>query len=219
MPKIGILIDGRRIEAEEGERVLEVALRHGIFIPNLCYRPGAEEPFAGCRLCWVEVEGKSRPATSCTEVVRDGMVVRTDTEPVRRLQRSALRLLLSAHHIDCRNCYANKRCALQQLAKQLDVKLKIRGLRDLSGREPLDGTLGSILYDKNRCVLCARCTACSKEQDLGVFHLAKRGLQMRVAVFPGKGDSESLEGCRKQCPVGALIPADAELHIGSLKAD
>jgi bidirectional [NiFe] hydrogenase diaphorase subunit len=203
-----ICVDDRKIEAEEGDSVLQASLRSGIFIPHLCYRSDSEETFAGCRLCFVEVEGQQKPVTSCTQLVRDGMSVRTDTDRVRRLQRSALRLLLSAHHIDCRNCYANHRCQLQQLARALNVKFKVTGLRDLSTREPLDTTLGSVVYDKNKCVLCGRCVRCAKEQGAGAFHFAHRGLQTRIAVFPHHGDQEPPDSCWKECPVGALFPAE-----------
>jgi bidirectional [NiFe] hydrogenase diaphorase subunit len=213
MSGVNIIIDDREVQAQGGERVLGVALRNGIFIPHLCYRAGSDDAFAGCRLCFVEVEGKPTPVTSCTLLVRDGMVVRTDTELVRRLQRSALRLLLSSHHVDCKNCHANGRCQLQKIALALKVKLKVRGLRDLSTREPLERALGSILYDRNRCVLCGRCVRCAREQGIGVFRFAHRGLGTRITLFPHHGDRESLEACAQECPVGALIPARGEASV------
>jgi formate dehydrogenase major subunit/NADH-quinone oxidoreductase subunit G len=208
MKTVQFIIDGRQVEAQEEEKVLQAALRNGIFIPHLCGGSNGEEPFAGCRLCFVEVEGRPRPVTSCTETARSGMVVRTDTERVRRLQRSALRLILSNHHIDCGKCYANRRCRLQELGRALRVKLKISGLRDLSTREPPDTTLGDVVYDRNKCVLCGKCVQWARESGTGVFHFARRGLQTRIAVFPHRGDPASLVRCWEVCPVGALVPAD-----------
>ncbi len=207
MGRVRIVIDGMEVEAEEGRRLIEVALEKGIFVPHLCFLPQLEESYAGCRLCLVHVEGKARPVTSCTEPVREGMVVQTDTPTVRRLQRSALRLLLSAHHVDCGNCYANKRCALQDLSKRLGVKLKGKEMRDLSTRLPLDETLGHILYDPNKCIHCGNCVRVSKALGIGSFHFSQRGLKMRVSLFPSEATPEELQRCMEVCPVGALIPS------------
>ncbi len=186
--------------------MLPVALRNDIFVPHLCEAPGSLEPFAACRLCFVEVEGKAKPVTACTEPVREGIRVRTDSPMVRRLQRSALRLLLSAHHIDCRNCHANRRCKLQEIGRALRVRLRVTGLRDLSTRDPLDRTLSDLAYDRNRCVLCGRCVALSLQRGDGLFRFAHRGLETRIAIFPPPGGQEPLGTCAQECPVGALIP-------------
>jgi|YNPBryantNP2012_1023418.scaffolds.fasta_scaffold21289_2 bidirectional [NiFe] hydrogenase diaphorase subunit len=208
MSEVAIVIDDMEVKAKEGRRLIDVALEHGIFIPHLCHLPEIEDSYAGCRMCLVEVDGKARPVTSCTERVRPGMMVRTDTPMVRRLQRSALRLLLSAHHVDCGNCYANKRCALQDLSKRLGVKLKVKEMRDLCPRLPLDETLGHVLHDPNKCVHCGNCVRLSQRLGIGAFHFSRRGLKMRVSLFPSGASKEELERCMKVCPVGALIPAE-----------
>jgi formate dehydrogenase major subunit/NADH-quinone oxidoreductase subunit G len=207
MAKVWIQIDDREIEADTEETILRAAMRNHIFIPHLCHRPDEEEPFGGCRLCFVEVEGKRNPVASCTVPVREGMRIRTDTEPVRRLQRSALRLLLSAHHIDCGSCHANRNCRLQELSRALSVKLKVAGLRDLSRREAPDATLENVVYDANKCVLCGICVRCARETGSHVFHFARRGLETRVALFPPADASASPTPCWRECPVGALYPA------------
>ncbi len=145
------------------------------------------------------------------------MVIQTNTEPIRRLQRSALRLILSTHHIDCKNCFANRRCGLQEISKKLGVKLKIERLRDLSRRDPLDFTLQSIVCDPNKCVLCGACIRLCKIEGRGAFHFSQRGIQTRLAIFPGKENPKFLERCHEVCPVGALIPPDATKHIESMK--
>ena len=126
MPKL--LVDNKEIEVKEGTTLLKACLDNGIYIPNLCYLEGMEAPPASCRMCFVEIEGVEKPITSCTVKVKDDMVVKTDTLSVRRLQRAAFRLLLSVHHVDCKNCQANKKCELQHLAKFLKVGLKPKHL-------------------------------------------------------------------------------------------
>jgi formate dehydrogenase major subunit/NADH-quinone oxidoreductase subunit G len=207
MSQVKIRLDGREILAEEGRVLLDVALENGAFIPHLCHLPHLEDAYAGCRLCFVEVEGVARPITSCTERVRPGMVVRTDTPLVRRLQRSALRLLLSTHRVACEECPANKRCGLQEMARKLKVKLKVKGLRDLSAAPVLDATLGRVLYDPSKCVLCGICVRLCSEEGTGGFHFSQRGLKTRIAPFAQGGDPELLERCRDACPVGALLSA------------
>jgi NADH dehydrogenase/NADH:ubiquinone oxidoreductase subunit G len=216
MQALRMNIDGIEVEARQGEKILDVASRNGIFIPHLCNEPTLDDAFAGCRLCLVEVEGRPRPVTSCTEIVRDGMVVRTNTESIRRLQRSALRLLISDHHVDCKRCYANRRCRLQDLARELSVKLKVKGLRDLSRRDPIDRTLGSVFHDANKCVLCGRCVRRSHNEGMGRFHFSGRGLGTRIVSFPGDEAPELLKWCLDVCPVGALIPPDAIEQIQSV---
>ncbi|MBW2193141.1 MAG: (2Fe-2S)-binding protein, partial [Deltaproteobacteria bacterium] len=79
-------VDGRSIQAPQGVTLLQACLDNDIYIPNLCFLADYQNPPASCRLCFVEIDGEEKPVTSCTVGVADGMVVRTDTSPVRRLQ-------------------------------------------------------------------------------------------------------------------------------------
>jgi bidirectional [NiFe] hydrogenase diaphorase subunit len=209
MEHVLLEIDGLQIEAKPGESVLEAALNHSVFIPHLCHGEGDQEHFGGCRLCFVEIQGKPTPVTSCTQPVKPGMIVRTNTETVRRLQRSALRLLLSNHRVNCVGCFAHKRCRLQELSRALGVGLKVSGLKDLSLEECIDKSLGKVLYDRSKCVLCGQCVSWARANKTGVFQFVGRGLATRIGLFPFEGDQEILEGSWDVCPVGALFPADA----------
>src|SRR4030042_347198 len=90
------VLDGRPIETTAGKTVLQAALDAGVYIPHLCYSP-ILEAYGGCRLCFVEVEGVRDPVASCTTPVRDGMVVRSETEGIRALRRMTVGLLISEH--------------------------------------------------------------------------------------------------------------------------
>jgi len=79
---VKLVVDNKEIETEEGNNVLQACLDNDIYIPNLCYLKEMDNPPGSCRLCFVEIVGYSRPVTSCTENVKEGMVVTTNTEPV-----------------------------------------------------------------------------------------------------------------------------------------
>ena len=113
--KACFVLDGRLIETTAGKSVLQAALDAGVYIPHLCYSP-ILEAYGGCRLCLVEIEGVRDPITSCTTPVRDGMVVRSETDRINALRRMTASLLISEHVGDCLTCRANQRCELQRVA-------------------------------------------------------------------------------------------------------
>src|SRR5512142_22200 len=99
-PAIRIEVDGRVVEGREGQTILEVCRDNGIEIPTLCYEPKLPG-FGACRMCVVEVEGEEHPPISCSRAAEAGMVVRTQTEEVRRLRRTNLELIFSDHNAYC----------------------------------------------------------------------------------------------------------------------
>src|SRR4030042_6410078 len=118
--KACFVLDGRPIETTAGTSVLQAALDAGVYIPHLCYSP-ILEAYGGCRLCLVEIEGVRDPTTSCTTPVRDGMVVRSETERINALRRTTASLLISEHVGDCLTCRANQRCELQRGASHVGI--------------------------------------------------------------------------------------------------
>ena len=161
---IKIIIDEKEIEAEEGANLLETCLHNDIYIPNLCYVEGMKMASASCRLCLVEIEGKADPLPSCTVIVKEGMRVRTDTGRVRNLQKAALELLLSAHEVDCGHCPANKKCALQRIAKFLKAGLKPKRLEKLLKKSLQTAEHPVLDFYSNRCVLCGKCIYVCREK-------------------------------------------------------
>lgn len=198
------------IQAEEGANLLEVCLENNIYIPNLCHLSDMKEPPASCRLCFVEMDGKKEPVASCTLKVKAGMIIKTGTPAVRRLQRSALQLLLSAHHVDCGPCPANKKCVLQDMAKFLKVGLKPRHLENvIEVSEPV-GDHSCLLFYPNRCVLCGKCVhVCRRRQEKPHLSFAKRGLNTTITFYGEQNldetPCESCLDCVEICPVSAII--------------
>jgi bidirectional [NiFe] hydrogenase diaphorase subunit len=207
--KVPLTVDNRVIQVDSGQNLLQACLENGIYIPNLCYIEGIKRPFASCRLCFVEIEGEKRPVTACTRTITGGMFVRTDTGPVRQLQRSALELLLSVHEVDCGHCTANRKCELQKLARMLKVKLK----SDTLDRQLKDTGIGCshplLDYYPNRCVLCGKCVyICRERNEKPVLSFIKRGFDTVISL---NWDEDTLKipckgclACIEVCPVGAI---------------
>jgi formate dehydrogenase major subunit/NADH-quinone oxidoreductase subunit G len=210
MKTISLTIDGKRISANEGEKLLWVALGNGIYIPNLCGLQDNSEPLGACRLCFVEVEGKEKPVTACTETVTDGMVIDTRGGKALRLARTAFELLMSSQPVDCTHCAKNGSCELQQIAHHLNIKLKSNRFRRILRELPIDDSSSVFTYDPNKCVLCGRCVwVCRERLGIGAIGFAYRGFQRVVTTFAGEAfaDSKCQEcgECVRVCPCGALV--------------
>ena len=207
---IKLIVDNKEIETKEGLTVLQACLDNEIYIPNLCYLKEMDNPPGSCRLCLVEIGEYNQPITSCTVKVKEGMVVRTDTEHIRRLQRTAFELLLSVHHVDCRNCPANKKCELQRISKFLHFGLKLKRVEQLEREVKVEQDHPFLEYVSNRCVLCGKCVfVCQKKNGKAMLSFAKRGLDTVISFF-GEEDKASTickecYACAEICPVAALI--------------
>jgi bidirectional [NiFe] hydrogenase diaphorase subunit len=212
---VTLMVDNRKIEAQEGVTVLQACLENGIYIPNLCYQNEMDNPPASCRLCFVEIEGSSQPVTSCRVKVQDGMVIRTNTEHVRRLQRTAFELLLSSHHVDCKNCPANRNCELQRIAKFLHFGLKLTRLEQLERELKVEDEHPYLEYVPSRCVLCGRCIfVCKKMNGQPMLSFARRGLETVISFFGEQEEArvtcKQCYACAEICPVAALLIKDSE---------
>jgi predicted molibdopterin-dependent oxidoreductase YjgC len=207
---ITIQIDNQTIEVGKGANLLVTCLDEGIYIPNLCYLAGMAHPPASCRLCFVEIEGSDHPVCACKISVDREMVVRTDTPRVRRLQKTALQLLLSVHDVDCKNCPANRQCALQDMARFLKVALKSKGLDVFLKTSGIDRRHPRLDYYPNRCVLCGKCVyICRKQHRRVELTFAKRGFDTVISFFDlqdaPSAFCKTCNACAEVCPVAALI--------------
>ena len=210
---VGILVDDRKLTVKEGRSVLQACLENDIYIPNLCSMEDLPHPEASCRLCFVEVAGIEQPVTACTMRVSDGMVVKTDTPPVRRLQRSGLRLLLSVHDLDCKNCPSNKKCALQDLARFLKTGLKSKDLETFLKQVNVVDSHPCLTYYPNRCVLCAKCI---HECRLSRGH--PQILQLLAGMMP-PDRAAALQQHLDQCDACADLVAWAAVTSGANQSD
>jgi predicted molibdopterin-dependent oxidoreductase YjgC len=165
---------------------------------------------ASCRLCFVEVAGRSGPVPACTVTVEEQLAVRTATPAVRRLQKAGLRLLLSVHRVECKNCPANRRCELQRLARFLQVGLKPGKLAPHFKQPEIDSSHPCLDYYPNRCVLCGKCVhACRGQHRDVVLTFANRGFDTVVGYYGLPSDAvracQGCHACADVCPVAALV--------------
>jgi len=206
---VKLIVNKQELQVDEGKTLLQACLDNGIYIPNLCHIHGTDNPSASCRLCFVEIEGEDKPISSCTVKAKDGIIVKTDTPSVRRLQRTAFKLLMSVHRVDCGHCPANKKCELQRIAKFLKVSLKPKGLEQRLKEPELDEDHPFLNYYPNRCVLCGKCViVCKDQHGRALLTFAKRGLDTVVSSY-GEKDVSTLScdtclACIQICPVSAI---------------
>ncbi len=211
-----VIIDSKEITVSPDEKILWAALRSGVYIPHLCAIKEAELPFGGCRLCLVEMEvgGKREMVTACSEPVREGMKIYTETEKIARMRRMAFELIMSDHHIDCQRCAKRKECELIKTASFLKVKLAPKRLRSLVRDFPIDDSHPSFAYDPRKCVKCGKCVWMCQKMGISFLDFANRGFEMVISTFDhiplAATGCESCFECVKACPTGALYFKEAE---------
>lgn len=212
---ISVVIDDQTISVTPGTVLLQACLNNGIYIPNLCHIQKAKRPSASCRLCFVEIDGRNQPVPACTVKITKPITVFTKTEAVRRLQRTAFNLLLSVHEVTCKTCPANKRCALQEIARFLRVGLKVKGLPlQLKPQTRIDSH-PAITYWPNRCILCGHCiAACRDASGNPQMTFAGRGFDTVINFYMSPDATSNHATCADciacidACPVGALTLKD-----------
>ena len=200
-----ITINGKKVEFTDEKNVLSIIRKAGIDIPTLCYHSELST-FGACRLCTVE-DDRGKLFASCSEEPRDGMVIYTHTERLRKHRKLIVELLLAAHCRDCTTCVKSGECKLQELAHSMGV-LKVR-YDNYNEVRPIDYSSPAIVRDPNKCILCGNCVrVCSELQGLGVLGFANRGTEATVTpAFEKKlsaTDCVSCGQCRVFCPTGAL---------------
>ncbi|GAB7519768.1 NADH-quinone oxidoreductase subunit G [Rhodococcus sp. no. 34] len=203
---VTLTIDGRELQVPKGTLIIRAAEMIGTQIPRFCDHP-LLDPVGACRQCIVEVEGQRKPVASCTTPVADGMVVTTQlTSPVaEKAQRGVMELLLINHPLDCPVCDKGGECPLQNQAMSTGRTESRFGEEKRTYPKPIPLS-SEILLDRERCVLCARCTRFSGQIAGDPFiDLLERGALQQVGIYANEPFESYFSGNTIQvCPVGAL---------------
>ncbi|MCW8216506.1 MULTISPECIES: NADH-quinone oxidoreductase subunit G [Streptomyces] len=206
---VTLTIDGIEISVPKGTLVIRAAELLGIEIPRFCDHP-LLDPAGACRQCIVEVEGQRKPMASCTITCTDGMVVKSQiTSPVaEKAQKGVMELLLINHPLDCPVCDKGGECPLQNQAMSHGGTDSRFDGKKRTFEKPVPVST-QVLLDRERCVLCARCTRFSN-QVAGdpMIELIERGALQQVGTGEGDPFESYFSGNTIQiCPVGALTSA------------
>ena len=203
---INLTINGRPVAARKGELIIAAADRSGDYIPRFCYHPRMSS-VGMCRQCLVEVEGPRGPmmVVSCMTPVAEGQVVRTETDQVKRAQEGIIELLLANHPLDCPVCDKGGECPLQDQAFSHGPG-ESRFIEEKRHYEKPIAISDLVLLDRERCILCDRCTRFADEvAGDALIHFTSRGNNTQVQTFPDEPFSSYFSGNTVQiCPVGAL---------------
>ena len=205
MESVQLTINGQTVSAGATMTVLEAATQAGIYIPTLCYHKELE-PYGGCRLCLVEIDGFRAPVTACTTRVAPNMVIRTETPGLEQVRKVTLELLLADHPMECLTCAQNSHCELQQVAAYLGIEqVPYRKTREPL---PLETSNPFFIFDPNKCILCGRCTrTCAQRQGVGAIGFNERGAEAMVGTVLNMPLTmtacESCGECVTHCPTGA----------------
>lgn len=227
-----IVIDGKAVEVSENTTILLAAAQTGIVIPTLCYY-GDLMPDGSCRFCTVEVaeNGITRFVGACTELCREGMEIKTQSQEVVRIRRMILSLILQKHGKSCfscerandcikrkrpfcnydNNCYScpkKEECKLRAYCIEYGVTSGACG--DMRKEKPVED-LGCATYDRNRCILCRRCVRMSRQDlsDNSIVAVVGRGddaqLRWLVNAETSAEYADTIVKCTEVCPTGALV--------------
>ena len=203
---VTITVDGKEIEAKPGELVIEACERSGVYIPRFCYHPRMR-PVGMCRMCIVEIDTGRGPALqpSCMIPVAPDMKVDTRSDVTTKAQDGVLEFLLINHPLDCPVCDKGGECPLQDqtLAYGPGESRMIEEKRHFEKPIPISDL---VQLDRERCILCDRCTRFAKEvAGDPLIHFQDRGNQTQVNTFPDDPFASYFSGNTVQiCPVGAL---------------
>jgi len=204
---VKVTVDGREVEVAKGTGLVETAAAAGIEVPVFCYEPRLGPPVGACRMCLVEVEGIPKLQAGCTLTAQEGMVVRTAaaSEKAAEGQNATLEFILVNHPLDCPVCDKGGECPLQDLTFKYGpgaTRMRFEK-RTLEKPIPISPT---IALDRERCILCYRCTRFSSDvAEDGQLVARNRGAHSVIATFEDEAYRAPFSGnVIELCPVGAL---------------
>jgi len=211
-----IILEGKEIDAKEGQSVLDTALEAGVYIPHLCKHPDLEA-VGGCRLCSVEVDGIEEAVPACKTTVEEGMVVKINSEKADKTRKMAMELILATHPAECTGCPKYGKCELQSLYQYMGVsaekwKKKSRVVANDSSNPLVDHLF-------TRCIRCGRCIrACRELRGAKVLDFQRTKDGIRVGTDGGVSLEEAgckfCGACIEVCPTGSIMDS-----VGIMKED
>ncbi|MBM3671558.1 MAG: NADH-quinone oxidoreductase subunit NuoG [Actinobacteria bacterium] len=201
---VTVTIDDKVVQVPRGQLLIAAAQEHGTYIPRFCWHERMK-PVGMCRMCLVEVEGMRGLQISCATPVVDGMVVRTESAPVKAAQDGVLEMLLINHPLDCPVCDRGGECPLQDqtLAFGPGESRYVEEKRHFAKPIPISDL---VMLDRERCIQCGRCTRFAAEiAGDALIDFGGRGGHTEVITYPDEPFSSYFSGNTVQiCPVGAL---------------
>jgi NADH-quinone oxidoreductase subunit G len=206
---VRVTIDERDVHVPKGTGLIETALAAGVEIPVFCYEPRLGAPVGACRMCLVEVEGMPKLQAGCTLTAQDGMKVKTarTSQQAAEGQDATLEFILVNHPLDCPVCDKGGECPLQDLTFRYGPGNTRMSFEKLTFEKPIPIS-PTISLDRERCILCYRCTRFSEsvsEDDQLVA--ANRGATSVITTFEDLPYTGAFTGnVTELCPVGALLP-------------
>jgi NADH-quinone oxidoreductase subunit G len=203
MADVNFTVDGKKLTAPAGTRLIDACKEAGIEIPAFCYYPNLSVQ-AACRMCVVRIDKMPKLQTACTTPVAEGMVVHTETDEIKQARKATIELLLGNHPLDCPVCDAGGECELQDMTFKYGAGeskyVETKQHREEQQWSPV------VYFDRPRCILCYRCVnVCGAGMDVWALGVQNRGVTSVIA--PNEGDHLDCEECGMCidiCPVGAL---------------
>ena len=205
MSDVTLTIDGTDVTVPAGTGLVEAAAELGVEIPIFCYEPRLGPAVGACRMCLVEIEGVPKLQAACATAVRPGMVVSTVGDKARDAQEAVLEFLLLNHPLDCPVCDKGGECPLQDHAFRWGPGTSRFVEQKRTGDKPIPIS-PLIALDRERCILCYRCTRFSAEVSEDTQLITRqRGAKSVIATFEGRPYEAHHSGnVIELCPVGAL---------------
>ena len=218
---INLKINGMDVSVPEGSTILEACRSINIEIPTLCYMKEINA-IGACRICVVEVKGARSLVTACVYPVNEGMEVFTNTPRVLNARKNTLKMILSTHNRSCLSCVRSGNCELQTLCTEYGIE----DAGEFDGAFPeaiFDSSSAHMVRDNSKCILCRRCVAACKEQQVGVIGANDRGFDTHIScaydMNLAEVDCISCGQCIVNCPTGALHEKDNTAEVYEALAD
>lgn len=212
---VNLTINNKKITAEDGMTIFEAAKHNNILIPHFCYLENVHQ-IGSCRICVVEVDGVKTLQASCMVPVKEGMVINTNSEKVKKARKILYELMLSDHPRDCLSCARNQNCEFQKLGELIQInEFRFEGEKS---KTCIDYSSPAITRDTSKCILCRRCvTVCNQVQGVGILNAQHRGFKTVIGTaddLPLNSVNCSYCGqCTTVCPVGALQEKDSTADV------